>query len=74
MDLLLRRIMRTAARRGMRGEHWAWFVIAAAAFALRRARRREDPLVYSQTVVPGDRLLLSVRSSEGEPLDSPASG
>jgi hypothetical protein len=55
----------------MRGEHWAWFVIAAAAFALRRARRRDDPLVYSQKMAPGDRLLLSVRSPKSEALDSP---
>lgn len=69
MDLLLRRLMRSAARRGMRGEHWAWFVIALAAFVLRRARRRDDPLVLSRRLAPGDRLLLSVRSPNSEPLE-----
>jgi len=62
MDQLLRRIMRVAARRGMRGEHWAWFVIAGAAFVLRRARRRDDPVVFSRRVEPGDQLLVTVQS------------
>ena len=61
MDLLLRRIIRTATRRGMRGEHWAWFLLAGAAYALRRARRRENPLVYSRQVAPGDQLLVTIQ-------------
>jgi hypothetical protein len=70
MDLLLRRLIRSAARRGMSGEHWAWFVIAGAALVLRRARRRQDPLVYSSRVAPGDRLLVSVQSPKTGPSDS----
>jgi hypothetical protein len=70
MDQLLRRIMRTAARRGIRGEHWAWFVIAGAAFVLRRARRREDPVVFSRRVAPGDQLLVTVQSPRIGPLDA----
>ena len=39
MDALLRRLARTAFRRGLAGEHWAWLLIAGAAYVLRRARR-----------------------------------
>jgi hypothetical protein len=74
VDYLLRRLVRAAARRGMRGEHWAWFALAAGAFVLRRSRRREDPLVYSQRVNPGDRLLVSIRSPKSQALDDPLPG
>ena len=73
MDYLLRRLLRIATKRGMRGEHWAWFVLAGAAFLLRRARRQEDPLVFSKRMVPGDRLLVSIRSPKNPPVDSPSS-
>ena len=38
----------------MGGEHWAWWVIALSAFALRRARRRPD-LVTTLDLRRGDR-------------------
>jgi hypothetical protein len=69
VDYLLRRLVKTATRRGMRGEHWAWFALAAGAYVLQRARRREPPVVYSRTVGPGDRLLVSIRSPREAPLD-----
>ena len=74
MDYLLRRLVKTATRRGMRGEHWAWFALAAGAYLLQRTRRREDPLVYSRRVSPGDRLLVTIRSPKGQPLDDPLPG
>ena len=43
MDALLRRLARTGFRRAVAGEHWAWWVIAGAAFVLRRARQRDVP-------------------------------
>jgi|HubBroStandDraft_1064217.scaffolds.fasta_scaffold1341681_2 hypothetical protein len=69
MDYLLRRLLRAALRRGRQGEHWAWFVLAAGAYVLQRARRRQDPLVYSSRINPGDRLLVSIRSPKGEAPD-----
>ncbi|MGH9046330.1 MAG: hypothetical protein ACRDVW_03345 [Acidimicrobiales bacterium] len=69
MDYLLRRLVKVATRRGMSGEHWAWFALAAGADVLRRARRREEPVVYSRRVSAGDRLLVTVRSPKSEPLD-----
>ncbi len=44
MDPLLRRLARSAFRRAMGGEHWAWWVIALSAFALRRARQRPEAI------------------------------
>lgn len=41
MDALLRRLSRTGLRRGLGGEHWAWLLLAGAAYLLRRARRSE---------------------------------
>ncbi len=74
MDYLLRRLVKVATRRGMRGEHWAWFALAAGAFVLQRARRREDPVVYSRRVAAGDRLLVSIRSPHSPPADDPLPG
>jgi hypothetical protein len=69
VDYLLRRLVKVATRRGMRGEHWAWFALAAGAYVLRRARRREEPVVYSRRVQAGERLLVTIRSPKGETLD-----
>ncbi len=74
MDYLLRRLVKVATRRGMRGEHWAWFALAAGAYVLQRARRQKEPVVYTRRVKPGDRLLVTVRSPKGEPLDEPSLG
>ena len=74
MDYLLRRLVKVATRRGMRGEHWAWFALAAGAFVLRRARRREDPVVYSRRVAVGDRLLVTIRPPKSQPADDPTPG
>jgi hypothetical protein len=71
VDYLLRRLVKVATRRGMRGEHWAWFALAAGAYVLQRARRHEEPVVYSRRVKAGERLLVTIRSPKGEPLDEP---
>ena len=74
MDYLLRRLVKVAARKGMKGEHWAWFALAAGAYVLQRARRREDPVVYSRRVEAGDSLIVSIRSPKSQPLDDPLPG
>lgn len=76
MDRLLRRLSRTGFRHGMAGEHWAWFVLGAAAFLLRRARRAEDDLVLSRRLEPGERYLVTLstparRSRRAAPPRSP---
>jgi hypothetical protein len=60
VDALLRRLARSGFRRGMDGEHWAWFVIALSAFALRRARRSRDETVFSVPIEPGEQYVVSV--------------
>lgn len=59
MDALLRRLGRTGLRRGLTGEHWAWLVLAGAAYLLRRGRERP---AASTTVdlTPGERYLIRV--------------
>ena len=42
IDTLLRRLTRTGFRRALGGDHWAWFLIAGAAYLLRRARQPSD--------------------------------
>jgi hypothetical protein len=64
LDSLLRRVARSGLRRGLAGEHWAWLVIAAAAFVLRRARR-PDTRVERIKLEPGDRYLVTVQPGGG---------
>jgi hypothetical protein len=60
VDRILKKLAKSAARRGIAGEHWAWFVIALAAFVLRRARRADPPLVTSMPLRAGERLLVTL--------------
>lgn len=60
MDALLRRLFRTGLRRGIAG-NWAWFVIAACTFVLRRALRDSGGIVSSIKISPGEQVLISVR-------------
>lgn len=57
MDALLKRLSRAGLRRGLTGEHWAWLVLAGAAYLLRRARRPEEA-VTTLAVAPGERYLV----------------
>jgi len=59
MDYLLRRLGRTALRRGISGEHWAWLAIGIGAFVLRRARRPDDDVV-SIPIRSGERFVVSL--------------
>lgn len=56
-------------RRGLGGEHWAWFVIAGAAYLLRRARR-PDERVEQIDLKPGERYLVSLLPTGGRAAPS----
>ena len=64
IDSLLRRATRTGVRRGLGGEHWAWLVIAGAAYLLQRARRPDDR-VERIDLKPGDRYLVTLQPEGG---------
>jgi hypothetical protein len=55
METLLRRLSRAGLRRGLGGEGWAWLLLAASAFTLRRAMRESPATVAVLRVRPGDR-------------------
>lgn len=59
VDALLRRLSRIGLRRALAGEHWAWAVLAVAAFVLRRSRRPVDDAV-SLRVRPGERYVVTL--------------
>lgn len=57
MDALLRRLTRIGLRRGLSGEHWAWLLMAGAAFFLRRTRQTEEQTTTLE-LAPGERYLV----------------
>lgn len=59
MDTILRRLARAGFRRGMEGQHWAWFALALAAFVLRRARRVTDD-VTTLELRPGETYVVTL--------------
>ncbi len=68
MDVLLRRLVRAAVRRGLAGD-WVWLVIAACAFVLRRALNDEGDVVSSLRIAPGEKILISVREWDAPPFE-----
>ena len=56
MDWLLRILVQNGFRRGFRGEGPAWFVIGVSAWALNRARKNTDDVIYRTKLKPGERL------------------
>lgn len=58
MDRLLRKVLRTGFRRGMKGKHPIWFVIGVAAWMLTRARRHHDEVSYRTVLQPGEALVV----------------
>jgi hypothetical protein len=71
MDLLLRRLVRAAVRRGIAG-NWAWLVIAASTFVLRRALSdKGGGVVSSLKLSPGEQVLISVRDRNAPSATGP---
>lgn len=52
-------LYRTAIKRGAKGGHWAWYVLALGAWVLRRdqARRAQAPL--STSLQPGETVMIT---------------
>jgi hypothetical protein len=59
-EAVLRWIGRRSFLRGMRGRDTAWYVVAAAAWMVLRARRHDD-VVYRTLLRPGERLEVVTR-------------
>lgn len=71
MDRLLRSLMRSGFRRGVRGEGAAWLAVGVFAWLLTRARRPDTALI--RTVLrPGERLLVSTAPAGAEPAGGAA--
>jgi hypothetical protein len=64
MDALLRRLARAGLRRGLAGEHWAWLLIAGAAYVLRRARRPSERMARIR-LRANDRYLVTLQPGGG---------
>jgi hypothetical protein len=73
VDSLLRAATRNGVRRGLGGEHWAWFVVAGTAYLIRRARRPDDR-VERIDLQPGERYLVSVLPTGGRGAASGSPG
>jgi hypothetical protein len=56
-----RRLLRSAGRRALGGEYWAWIVVAGAGLVLRRARAKSDPVISTRRLRPGDSFLVTLR-------------
>jgi hypothetical protein len=80
MDALLRRLVRagarrlfrSAGRRALSGEYWAWIVVAVAGLVLRRVRTKVDPVISTRRLRPGDSYLVTLRDP-AHAQDQPAS-
>ena len=73
MDVLLRRLLRAAFRRGVAGD-WSWMLIAVTAYVLRRALRDRDDLVTHFKISPGERVLITLRDPHAPPVAPEGSG
>jgi len=69
MGAIIGWLYRSALKRGARGGHWAWYVVALGAFILRRDREQRSEAVVSVPVKPGDRILVTMREL-GSRIDS----
>ncbi|MGO9029471.1 MAG: hypothetical protein ACLQOZ_12680 [Acidimicrobiales bacterium] len=70
MDSLLRYIQKIGFRRGVRGQHPIWFIVAASAWMLIRARRSREAVVYRTVLQPGEGLIVETARSHGPGSDS----
>ena len=67
-----RRLFRSAGRRALGGEYWAWIVVAVAGLVLRRLRTNADPVISTRRLRPGDSYLVTLRDP-AHAQDQPAS-
>ena len=61
MVALIGWLYRSALKRGAKGGHWAWYVVALGAWILRRDREARSASVVSVPIKPGERVLVSMR-------------
>ena len=61
MTALIGWLYRSALKRGARGDHWAWYLVALGALILRRDRDRRSASLISVPIKPGDRIEVSMR-------------
>ncbi len=73
MDVLLRRILRAAVRRGLAGD-WTWALIAVCAYVLRRSLNERGGVVSSLRISPGEQVLISVRNWDDPVFESEDGG
>ena len=61
MGALIAWIYRTGLKRGSKGGHWSWYIVALAALILRRDRERRSSPVVNFPLKPGDKVLVTMR-------------
>jgi hypothetical protein len=61
MGALIGWLYRSALKRGAKGGHWAWYVVALGAFLLRRDRERRTRPVVGFSVKPGETVQVTAR-------------
>jgi hypothetical protein len=54
-------LYRSALKRGARGQHWAWYIVALGAWVLRRDRDHRGSALLRVPIKPGDRIEVSMR-------------
>jgi hypothetical protein len=59
-------LYRSALKRGAKGGHWAWYIVALGVVVLRRDRERRAATVIDVPLKPGDRFEVSMHE-----LDAP---
>jgi hypothetical protein len=67
-----RRLFRSAGRRALSGEYWAWIVVAVTGLVLRRVRAKSEPVISTRQLRPGDSYLVTLRDP-AHAADQPAS-
>jgi hypothetical protein len=72
MDVFVRRLIRSAFRRGMADRNWAWLVIAGCIYVLRRTLGNKGAVVSSLRIKPGQQVLISVRDRNTPAVAAPA--
>ena len=52
-------LYRSAIKRGAKGGHWAWYVLAAGAWVLRKDRERRAVAPLSTQLKPGETVMIT---------------